>query len=114
MKTKLIAFAAAAMAIGCSDSTPNVDLETRDKVNPLFGIPYVLVKVRALEDNVTVEDLIVNRGNCKIENTDFLGGRPVLPKKLKFGESVSVSFSGPCEASQVDVVTNKGRWTLTY
>lgn len=114
MKTILISIAAAVMASGCLDSTPNVDLETQNKVNPVFGISYVLVKVKALEDNVTVEDLIVNRGNCKIENTDFLSSRPILPKKLKFGESVSVSFSGPCEASQVDVVTNKGRWTLSY
>lgn len=109
-----IAIAAAIVVSGCLDSKPNVDIETRDKVNPLFGIAYVQVKAKALEDNVTVEDIIVSRGNCKIENVGLLSGKPILPKTLKFGESVSVAFSGPCEASQVDVITNKGRCTQSY
>ncbi len=29
--------------IGCGDSEPNVDIETYDKVNQLFGINYVEV-----------------------------------------------------------------------
>ena len=110
----LIAIAAAAMTSGCRDSKPNVDIETRDKVNPVFGIRYVLVKAKATEDNVVVKDIIVNRGKCKIENVDFLSKEPLLPKKLKFGESVSVSFSGPCEASEVEVVTNTGSWIESY
>ena len=109
-----IVITAAILVSGCLDSKPNVDIETRDKINPLFGIPYVQVKARALDDNVTVEDIIVNRGNCKIENVEFMSKKPILPKTLKFGESVSVSFSGPCQASQVDVVTNKGRWSQSY
>ena len=114
MKTILLTIAATVATCGCLNSKPNVDIETRDKVNPVFGVRYVLVKAKATEDNVIVKDIIVNRGNCKIENVDFLSKEPILPKKLKFGESVSVSFSGPCEASEVEVVTNTGRWTESY
>ena len=114
MKTILLTIAAAVATCGCLNSKPNVDIETRDKVNPIIGLPYVQVKAKAIEDNVIVEDIIVNRGNCKIENVALLTGKPILPKTLKFGESVSVAFSGPCQASQVDVVTNKGRWTQSY
>ena len=114
MKTILISITGAVVTCGCLNSKPNVSIETRDKVNPIFGIPFVQVKAKALEDNVIVKDIIVNRGNCKIENVGFVSNEPILPKKLKFGESVSVSFSGPCQASQVDVVTNKGRWSQSY
>lgn len=114
MKKMVVIFALTGLLIGCGESEPNVDIETYDKVNQIFGIKYVEVKVKAISDEVTVEDVIVNRGNCKIENKNFFNGKPILPKQLKFGESVSVSFSGPCEAAQVDVVTNDGSWTVSY
>jgi len=109
-----VIFALTGMLIGCGESEPNIDIETYDKVNQIFGIKYVEVKVKAISDEVTVEDVIVNRGNCKIENKNILTGKSILPKKLKFGDSVSVSFSGPCEAAQVDVVTSDGSWTVSY
>jgi len=114
MKKMAVIFALTGLIIGCGDSEPNVDIETYNKVNQLFRIKYVEVKVKAISDEVTVDDVIVNRGNCKIENKNTLNGKPILPKQLRFGESVSVSFSGPCEAAQVDVVTDDGSWTVSY
>lgn len=114
MKKMVAIFALTGLLIGCGESEPNVNIETYNKVNQIFGIKYVEVKVKAISDEVTVEDVIVNRGSCKIENKNFFNGKPILPKQLKFGESVSVSFSGPCEAAQVDVVTNDGSWTVSY
>ncbi len=114
MKKIVIAFTLTGFLVGCGNSEPNVNIEAFDKVNQIFGIKYVLVKVKAISDEVIVEDVIVNRGNCKIENKNVLNGKAILPKKLKFGESVSVSFSGPCEVAQVDVVTDDGSWTVEY
>lgn len=98
----------------CGNSEPPVKIEAYNKINEIWGIKYVQVKVSAIVDEVIVNDVIVNRGNCKIENKNFITGKAIIPKSLKFGESVSVSFSGPCEASQVEVVTDKGDWTETY
>lgn len=114
MKLALPLLTATFLTSGCLSSEPDVEIETRDKVNPVFHVHYVKVKVRAIEDEVTVKDIIVNRGNCQIENINAFNGQPMLPKTLKFGESVDVAFSAPCEASQVDVVTNKGSWSETY
>lgn len=114
MKKIALTIALTGLLSACGSSKPNVDIKTYDKVNPVFGIKYVLVKVTATDDSVTVKNIVVNRGNCKIENKDFDDGKPILPKQLKFGQSVSVSFSGPCEAAQVDVVTNNGSWTMSY
>ncbi len=98
---------------GCNDN-PAVKVETYNKVNQLFGVKYIEVKVSSIVDEVVVEDIVVNRGNCKIQNINVMNRKPIIPKQLKFGESVSVSFSGPCEASQVDVETDQGSYTVNY
>lgn len=114
MNRGILVMAFSATICSCGDSTPNVDTETYDRVNPFWNLPYVEVKVKAIEDDVTANDIIVNRDSCKLENRNIITGRAILPKKLKFGESVSVSFSGPCRASQVDVITDNESWTATY
>ena len=91
----------------CSESSPPVKIETFDRVNPIFKVKYTEVKVTAISDEIEVENIVVNRGNCKMEGKK-------LPKILKFGESVSVSFSTPCSASEVEIVTNDGNWTMNY
>ena len=114
MKKLGVVVALAGALMGCSDPKPNIEIETFNRVNELFGVKYVEVKVKAIQDQVTVEDIIVNKGNCKIENLNGFTRKPIIPKQLKFGESVSVAFSAPCEATQVDVVTNDGSWTVSY
>ncbi|MBV5311372.1 hypothetical protein [Chromatium okenii] len=96
-------------------SQPAVKIEVYSKVNQIFKVTYIQVKVFSVVDEVVVNDIILNRGNCKIENIDILRNRPIIPKKLKFGESVSISFSAPCKkALQVDVITNQGSWMWTF
>lgn len=109
-----VVIALAGALMGCSDPEPNIEIETFNKVNQLFGVNYVQVKVKTIQDDVTVEDIIVNKGNCKIENQNAYTRKPIIPKQLKFGESVSVAFTAPCETTQVDVVTNNGSWTVSY
>lgn len=114
MKKLGVVAALAGALMGCSNPEPNIEIETFNRVNELFGVKYVEVKVKAIQDQVTVEDIIVNKGNCKIENINDFTRKPIIPKQLKFGESVSVAFTAPCEATQVDVVTNDGSWTVSY
>lgn len=96
-------------------SQPAVKVETYNKINPIWHLEYILVKIFSVVDEVVINDVILNRGNCKIENIDVFSKRPIIPKNLKFGESVSVSFSAPCEkALQLDIITNQGNWTWTF
>lgn len=97
-----------------SETEPNILIETYDRINPTFRIKYVEVKIKSLENDIAINNVIVNRGNCRIENKNFLTGRPILPKKLKFGQTISISFSGPCEALEVEVFTNIGSLKNTY
>lgn len=102
------------MLAGCGNSVPLVEVETNDTFNLFWGTPYVEVKVKSLVEKIRVEDIRVNRGNCKPENVTVFNRHPIIPKTLRFGEVLTLNFSGPCEASQVDVTTDQGSWSFSY
>lgn len=114
MKYLLNALILVGLLSGCGTGEPPISIETFDRVNPTFKIRYVEVEVTALVDKVEVQDIVVNRGNCEIENISLFSGKPRIPKTLSYGETVSVSFSSPCSATEVTVETDAGDWTWTY
>ena len=115
MKTLIFILPIILFVSGCGSMEPPVDIETYDRVNQFFGISYVEVKVTSVTEKVEILDIVVNRGNCKIEDfTKALGYGSSLPRKLSFGQSIEMSFGGPCSAKQVDIVTDLGEWTWTY
>ena len=113
MKNPILLTGMTVLLSACGRSEPPIKIETYDRTNAIFNVPYVEVDVTAVVDKITIENIIVNRGNCKIENVTY-NGRRKLPRKLVFGESVSVSFGTPCYASEVEVETNQGSWTMAY
>jgi hypothetical protein len=85
-----------------------------------------LVKIVA-KDNVTIQQVILNRGNCQApwnEQTAptnalremWLGMVGIqLPKSLKFGETLELPLvAGVCELLEAEVKTDKGDWTFTF
>lgn len=115
LRNNLIVLVLAAALAGCSGLEPPFDIETYDKTNHNFNVRYVEVHITSTTDELEIQDVIVNRGNCKIERlAEMFGGGKTLPKKLKFGESAEFSFSGPCTAKQVDVITDLGEWSWEY
>jgi hypothetical protein len=117
VKYKVLLVLAILLLCACDDDEPEIKIETFNKVNQYINLPYVSVSISSLVDNIEIQDVIVNRGNCKIENQRFKGlnnRMKKIPKIIRYGEVVSLDFSGPCKASQVDVVTNKGSWSWKY
>jgi len=113
IKKTSITLAAILTLSACGDSEPPIKIEAYNEAHPILPYAkYAKIKVSSLIDSVSIEDIIVNRGNCKVE-----GGKnstyKIIPKELKFGESVSVGVTN-CNVLQVDVVTNKGDWSETY
>ncbi|WP_275378867.1 hypothetical protein [Xenorhabdus bovienii] len=92
-----------------------VKVETLNQVHPA-GTRYATVIVTARDDSVTVKNINVNRGNCRIDNykSPFSTKETILPATLHYGQSVKVSFYNDCIASEVDVTTDKGAWRFTY
>lgn len=94
------------MISACGNSKPNV--EVTYEYQTTYGYTYPSINVKAINDIVTVNNIILNRGNC--------GGTVVqtLPKSLKFGESISIIVNGNCDVKQVDVLTDDGDWSVTF
>jgi hypothetical protein len=110
-----MAFALMVALAGCADLEPPIDVETYDEINRNFNVRYVEVHITSTTDKIEIQDVIVNRGNCKVERlAEIMGLGKTLPRKLAFGQSAEFSFSGPCTAKQVDVITDLGEWTWEY
>lgn len=100
---------------GCGNSELPISIDTYNRVNRTFNnFPYVEVVVTAKTDNITIEDIIVNRGNCIMERKNQFTSDKPIPTTLNFGTSVSSRFSGPCHASEVEIKTDQGNWTIEY
>lgn len=99
-----------------AEPTPPIKVETSNQVHPA-GTRYVTVVVTALDNTVKVENIDVNRGNCRIANQKYLYSKnkeTILPATLRYGQSVNVNFYNNCVASEVVVTTDKGAWRYTY
>ena len=69
------------------------------------GILWEL-RITGRVDNVTIENVIVNRG-CKAQST------PPLPQTLKFGETHLYGYYR-CDPIEVQVATDQGNSTFTW
>lgn len=99
-----------------AEPAPPIKVETSNQVHPA-GTRYVTVVVTSLDDSINVENIDVNRGNCRIDNQKYLSSKnkeTILPATLRYGQSVRVSFYNNCVASEVVVTTDKGGWRYTY
>jgi len=95
-----------------------IRLAPKDHLNQFNGKYYKQLSITSLQDDVIIQDVVVNRGNCKIINIKMLdrfNTAPLLPLTLKFGKSFDFGFTSNCEnILEAEVHTNKGngRWTF--
>lgn len=88
-----------------------VDIQISEITNNMFSIPITSqnVDVTAIVDSVEVQEVIGNRGNCKMTSVHQAN----FPRSLQYGESVTAGFIAGCRLIQVDVVTDKGTFSFT-
>lgn len=104
----------AAASVACSDAEPNFDIELYDKQNSFNGQPYAEVVITARADEVVIEDVIFNRGNCETRYQNVLTNQDVLPVTLRFGERAGVQSKIGCTASEIEIVSSEGAWVYEY
>ncbi|MFJ5434009.1 hypothetical protein ACIPSR_10605 [Pectobacterium sp. CHL-2024] len=103
------------MVIGAQTPVP-ITVMAYNNVH-VAGNRYVDVVVTAKTDTVRINNISVNRGNCRIGNLKYFGTsnkETIIPATLRYGESVKVPFYNDCVASEVQVDTDKGGWTFTF
>ena len=117
MKTLIVGTLAVMLIIGLSgcDSTPEqspVRIEAKSLSSDWGGyiISVPVVEVTAMTDEVTIENVIANNGNCKmtaITQNNF-------PKSLSYGERVQAGYTAKCNLVKVEVITDKGNWSVEF
>jgi len=87
----------------CSQSEAPITIEA---FNPSSPIGSARIHITARADQVVIENVQVNRGNCKVRN-------PTVTRNLKFGQSTDV-FSDPCTVAEVVVTADGQNWKFTF
>lgn len=96
---------------GCGEKKSPVTIETvvHDQYFSGFVLKIPQVTVTAIAD-VTIQDVIINEGNgCPVSRS-----QPELPTTRKYGDQVIRTYTAQCNVMKVEVVTDKGNWTVEY
>lgn len=105
---KLIRMSACVLVLvalfGCSDKPP-VSIALGQ--NQFWNSPQLTIT--ALDENVTVEAIKINRGNCPANS------HKKLPYEITFGNSLIVDATVACDkVIETEITTNKGNFTFTW
>jgi hypothetical protein len=100
---------------GCTDSTPEkspvrIDAKTLSSDWGGYIVSVPVVEVTAVTDEITIKNVIANNGNCPmtaITQNNF-------PKTLSYGQKVKSGYTTKCNLVKVEVITNKGSWSVEY
>ncbi|WP_417355043.1 MULTISPECIES: hypothetical protein [Gammaproteobacteria] len=109
MKKLLLITGLSFFLCACGDSKPPVKIDAFSMPGFFDGTHFPKVQVIAIDDDVLIEDISINRGNCKAINRY----KP-LPAHLKYGESITVTSTVDCLLSEVSVVANGDNWSVSY
>ncbi|AUM05031.1 MULTISPECIES: hypothetical protein [Enterobacter] len=120
MKTAMSALVVALMVsplLHAAEAPVRIGLE--QVKNPYYpNLHQQRVHVQSLTDSVTINDVVVNRGNCPIQKlpTVYAGSKPValVPSTLTYGKEITVYIKGPCSVAEINVITSQGDWLMKY
>ena len=90
---------------GCTGEPPvEVELKSTPYSSPIGVLSLTGIYVTAKVDEVKVNSIEVNRGNCKVT-----GGS----KSLRFGQHTYFQSPG-CEIKEIEVDTDEGSFTFSF
>lgn len=117
MKKIIVGTLAVMLIIGLSgcDSTPEespVRITAKSLSSDWGGytISVPVVEVTAVTDEVIIEDVIANNGNCKMTAIT----QKSFPKTLNYGQVVKAGYTAKCNLVKVEVITDKGNWSVEF
>ena len=108
--TSVIALMLLMVFSGCGDDVPQkspIDISLQQAYNSAWHYYYPKVLITSKADKVTINNVIVNKGNCqpafKINSTT-----------LKYGEQMEVRYRRNCNVIRVEAVTDQGNWVSEF
>lgn len=106
MKSYFAVSASLVLLAGCGAQQYKVD--SRLSYIEAMGPPMALIELTSTEDEVTVDSVVINRGQCK----DIENGRN-FPVTIKYGEKMSV-ISNLCKVREVTWTINGIEHTFNW
>lgn len=104
----LVAFLSLFCSVGLVNAQePPVKVQFGHTRDPMSGTRYSVAFITALQDNLTLTGLRVNRGNCR-ESI----GNPSVPLPIPFGQTVKYLYLKCNSVIEAEVFTNQGNWTF--
>ncbi len=108
-------FAAALMAItlsGCSDLSEVIEVGSATSHTGLgYGMNPQFVTIRSLVEEVEIQEVTVNRGECRVIKYN---GRSQLPKTIKFGKTAKIQVNNDCDVLEAEIETDQGAGTYSF
>lgn len=77
-----------------------------------WEIPVLQITSRT--DDIFIQNIILNRGNCRITAPGERPSNPRLPARLKFGTEIKFYVASLCQILEADIMTNRGTITYTF
>lgn len=109
MKKTFLITTLSCLLCACGDAEPPVKVEAFNMPG-MFGTTYPKVEVTATDDDVAIEKVVINRGNC----TAYRSATSSIPANLKFGQSVTVTSAANCKLTEVSVIANGDTWSFSF
>lgn len=105
---KLLIASLCTIGLSACSSDPDFDLNVSMGADPIFGTPYEMILITAKDDEVELEEVVVNRGNCEVNTKE-------LPVTLGYGEARRFGVrADECDVRAVEVTTSRGSWTEEF
>jgi hypothetical protein len=101
---RCIFLAAACLVLVACGSGSQLPVEVKVKKT----LRWAVIEVKAVGEEVTIEDIIINRGNCQLSDGTY------EKKTLKRSQSDSIKSFGCTTISEVQVVTTAGSYDFTF
>jgi hypothetical protein len=118
LKSVIILFFVTISFSACSKESP-VTLEMEQAYNQAWNFFYPKIVVTAIENNVEIEKISINKGNCKFTdyNITYDSGfktKELFPAKLNEYQELEIRVDKNCRVKVVDLVINKNEWSFSF
>jgi hypothetical protein len=94
---------------------PPIQVSVEQAYNQAWKYFYKKIIITSIVDKVTIKNVKVNKGNCKVPTTTLnnrLKKVNMFPNSLGYGEELEVRLKKCSNVLRVDVITDQGEWTL--
>ena len=115
MKKIIFLFCFIFVSFSSANDTP-LRLSYYTQQDAIFHVNFAILEITALDNNVIIKDIILNRGNCKVNqlaDTFSRKMRKPFPVKLNYGTTIKRGTSCS-KILEAEVATENGNYTFNW